>query len=650
MLSLLLGAAGLGLGYLLIDLFLKGSSLDALDRWALAFVGLTSWVLVLTIVHIVTAGQVFSHPWLVRLSTAGLAIVMLVVKVRKRAAERGTGLPVRTGWIAIGSVLLVVTTWGAPILRRSWLVVSPDIHLHMGWAEQLLNGLSLPSATITGDVPNYYPWLYHAFAAFLKSFVPGNSAFLTLGPLQVLVTAAMGLALFALGRALAGGLVGAVTTVFFGGVLGHITIPLLGAVFSIANLSSEQVGDLAAPFEHLSYHRSFNLPWHNLAPPYPRDIGLALFAILLVLLFRAVETRSSRLLLLSGVTLGLSGLVGGEGFLVGVVASALILLRAPRWDLRTILSRFVAPTLVLYALWLVPMAVNYVRLGGFVNITRFGPVDLSALDFAAQWGLILVPALVGLVLVLRRARADRTAGYPVIVVVAASACLFAASFLPIVLGSGFVSISRSHRYWPYLYLAAASLAGIALEHFWARIKSRRPVVVGATSLTILALAIGVTASRAVIEESQLSPGYAALQNGLNGRPDSLLAALSEFEGDCHVAAPAPFGREISSFTGHRLVSWVGRTKGYNSARIRWNDIYDRIPDGLQRRANNKALIKGLVDTRRWDKLVKRYGVDVLVTQRSFAREKPLSRFEPEPVTWDGDDELVMLTLSRCEAG
>ena len=650
MLGIILAAGALGLGYLLVDLFQGRSSLDPIDRWAMSFAGLMGWVLLLMVLHMASGGEVFSDPWVVRLATAAIALFALVHKIKKGRGDGDETSHGRAALVAAGSVFLLLVAWGTPALHFSWMPISSDIHAHMGWTEQLLNGSAVPSATVIGDVPNYYPWLYHALSAFLKSFIPHNSAFATLSTIQVLHLAGLGIALFALGRAVLGSLVGGGATVFFGGLMGQLSVPALSASSLFAGPSQGDRSDLFPSLDHLAYHRSLNLPMHNLAPPYPRDIALLLLVVLLLTLFRAWHNHSSRLLLFSGLTLGMIGLAGGEAFFVGAAACALVCFSARQWSWKTVLLKLVAPASGVYALWAVPMIVNYVRLDGFVNITRISPIHFSLLDLIAQWGVVFIPAVVGVVCLVQLARAGRESRFPLIVAVAAGGCLAAAGLLPVVLGSGFASLGRSHRYWPLLYLAASLLGAVAIHEVFKRTRTQRiPPAIASVALVVLATAVGLTASRSATQETFLKEGHVAVLNGLAERDDNLLNALSASDGTCHIAAPESLTREIFSFTGHRLVSWVGKTRGYNSARIRWKGIYERIPDGLERNADNKRLINGRVSYPKWRDLVAKYGVDIIVLPKGNARTDVFSRFEGRLLTWDDDQSFVMIRLSNCAA-
>src|SRR5207244_8215698 len=102
--------------------------------------------------------------------------------------------------VAWGMCFVALLAWGSPVGRLLPIDAMGDTPWHMGLASQILNGESTPAATVTGAVPNYYPWMFHAVIALLAQFAPGGRAFHALGPLQLFLAGGSALTLFALGR------------------------------------------------------------------------------------------------------------------------------------------------------------------------------------------------------------------------------------------------------------------------------------------------------------------------------------------------------------------------------------------------------------------------------------------------------------------
>ena len=129
---------------------------------ALAVPAVSAYAFVLDLAHIAARGHVFSEPWLVRGLTVGAALAAAAAAVRKRPA-----LGDRPTWIALAVVsVAIVGIWGSPVARVVPLgPPGSDAGMHAGWASQLLNGETTPSASISGPIPNAYPWEFHAVLA-----------------------------------------------------------------------------------------------------------------------------------------------------------------------------------------------------------------------------------------------------------------------------------------------------------------------------------------------------------------------------------------------------------------------------------------------------------------------------------------------------
>ena len=102
--------------------------------------------------------------------------------------------------MGFGLVVAALVLWSYPTLEVFPLHYSPDTRAHMGWAHQLLNGSPTPTAALSGEIPNFYPWLFHAFTALVSLFTPGGNPFDALVPVHFLFVAGVVLGLFALGR------------------------------------------------------------------------------------------------------------------------------------------------------------------------------------------------------------------------------------------------------------------------------------------------------------------------------------------------------------------------------------------------------------------------------------------------------------------
>src|SRR5918996_480034 len=389
--SIVIAAGCLGLGYLVADAFAAWLRLPDEMRWSLALPGLMTFALALMGIHVVTGGRLFSSPGLVRIVTLVTTIGLLALRVTRRG--RSTDRVVLLS--ALGCVVVTLVVWAPPVFQALPLNFEPDTDLHMGWASQLLNGAPVPTSPITGPIPNYYPWLYHALVAAVAPFTPTGRSFETLGALQIVQTVGAALALFALGRTLTGKTFTGVALAAFGGVLGGLGVFVLGdlgglrAALGTDGTPPTAIGDVFA-------RRTYTFPFNNLAPSLPRDLTFALLAVVAGLLAVAITRRAVAPLISSGVVLGLIGLTGGEAFLVGAAASVVVVLARPPTATRIAsLGFLLLPVVLVYALWAGPLLIDYLNLGGFVNTTRVAAIAHGPLEILASWSIAVPFAVIG---------------------------------------------------------------------------------------------------------------------------------------------------------------------------------------------------------------------------------------------------------------
>ena len=256
-------------GYLVVDALTVGR-LHFVSKLALAFPALTGWVLVLMVAHMVSGGRVFSEPVAVRLVTLFAFLVLAGLRVYRLFKPRDNKRGPRTYLWLIGAALamgFIAYQW--QVFRNFPLNPTPDVQLHAGWAMQLLGGESTPSATITGDIPNYYPWMFHALTAFVADLVPGRNAWFAFGPLQVVQVTAVVAALFALGRELTGRMTGGLGGSFFGALCGGIGFIALRSVDFASNSRASGANGVMEYWGDLITDRAYNVSFFNLPGPLP---------------------------------------------------------------------------------------------------------------------------------------------------------------------------------------------------------------------------------------------------------------------------------------------------------------------------------------------------------------------------------------------
>jgi hypothetical protein len=219
--SLIVAASFLAFGYLVIDALLGRLGLGFATICGLSIVGCAGFVTAIMVAHIVTGGAVLSNPALTRVTTGAVAVVLVGIKLRRsRRGREGGSSAAYEALVMASLVILGVLIWCRPIFSELPLDYRGDTKVHMTWSSQLLNGESTPSGRITGEIPNYYPWLFHGLTAFLSQFVPGGRALHALGPMQVWFVSSSILALYATGRTLSGRVGTAVATSIIGALAG----------------------------------------------------------------------------------------------------------------------------------------------------------------------------------------------------------------------------------------------------------------------------------------------------------------------------------------------------------------------------------------------------------------------------------------------
>jgi hypothetical protein len=621
--AILVAAAFLLFGYLLADALLPRRGVHIALRWGLAVPAVAAYAAALTLIHIGTGGRVLSTAWLTRGVTAAAAGLLAIRKVRRREQPEPGQTNSRVMLVVGGLLVVALAIWGAKVFRLLPLSQEGDIPWHMGLATELLNGETTPSATVTGSIPNYYPWLYHSMIALLARFTPGGRAFHALAPLQFMLVSGSVLSLFALGREITGTWMGGGTVAFFGAIAGAFGRQYPGG----ATL------------------RPYNVAFFNQSPPFPREIALLLLLAFLALVVAGLAEKNTRLLVSAGIVLGLSGLAGAEAFFVGMGVAAVTAVLSPSLGRLRAAVSLIVPALAVYAIWLVPLAVSYLRLGGFVNITIRAPVNLTPLQILAAWGISSVLGVFGLIRWLPRAASDRRARVPLVLVVVAGSMLLLSALIPEGLGESFLALGRRHRYWPLLHLGVAIYAGLGASELLDRAVRWRAAFAVGLGLVLIALAVPSAARPAF---GRVDPLGGWLGPAVRGDPQALQNVLAPVPGwPCIAAVPSPLDTELFSYTGYRLVLYHWSRYTENLARIRWMNIYDHIPGDAERQAENRLIVTGMTDPELWRMLVRKYGVDVVVAPAQRAGATP---FEGSPTerAARGTRQYVVVWVDSCE--
>ncbi len=617
----------LAIGFLVADALIGRRDFGNIVRIGLALPGVMILTLGIMLVHIVTGGAVLSNPWIVR---AAVALTLAALVGRKLLHHKRADVapsPEREHYVALAAVVAAaVILWGFPAtqllpLDRGW-----DTDRDGGYASQLLNGESTPSATVTGEVPNDYPWMHAATTALLASFTPGGRALAAHVPLFFIQVLGAVLALYALGLELTRRLYGGVAAALFGALSGGFGYLISRGPAIVLIPRANEGRDALTYLGDMLFVRSYNMSFNNLAPAFPRDLGFSLLAAFLLLLVIGFSRHSRRALIGGGVVLGMVGLTTGESMPFGLGAVALLTLAPPpshvgdqksgdklrftRWQ---VAAYVLGPALGLGALWVGPVIYNYFQLGGF-RASVNTPVILTPLAFLGSWGLTVPFAVYGAYRFVPEVGRHPGARIILATLVSGLALLLLPVLVPLLPVKGFTTLSRSHRYWPLLYLPIALYAAVGASRLEKAIAGKRPQL--ALSLSVLAVILAVPSPLlASIALPDKKPAPRVLKRSLLGKPTMLNLMAPQPGMRCVASVPADWSHAAFAYTGYRLVlfRWTDKLRT-NSAHIRWGGIYERIPTTEERDEANNSLLNP-VDAREWKALANEWGVNVVTVPR-----------------------------------
>lgn len=648
--SFVLAAVLLAFGYLLADAALSGRDVDRVTRWGLALPCLIAYALVLMLLHIITRGGVLSNAWLVRGLTLSLLFLLAVRKLKDRPLSDRKRGAAPAAWAMVALTLLGVALWCVPIFRLLPIDVTGDNNQHMGWTGQLLNGEPTPSVGLIAEVPNSYPWLYHATTAVIANLIPGGRPYHTQGAWQMLQVVGMILALFGLGRQINGRLVTGSAAALFGSMTGGVGFFLVDKIDLVLRSRRDGGASALQYMGDLLNERSYNVAFHNLAPAFPRDVNYSLLCAFLLVLVLGLSRRSMPILVGSGVVLGMIGLMGAESFFVAFAIAVIAVLIAPRIPRVKSAASVLGPALALYAFWLVPTLVSYLRLGGFKN-TANAPVALPPLAILVSWGVVTPFAIVGFLRWLPKLRSDAGATVVAAAAAASATIILTAALIPALLGPGFTTLGYQHRYWPLLYIAFAVYAALGVTLVLDRFFAIRPALAAVSVLVIIALAIpspliGTLSLPHTLGETGLLRPLVA--HSLRGEDNTLLNQLSPHPPSyqCRVAAPIELTSRTFSYTGFRHVMY-SRTRKIN-AFVRFRDIYERIIPKEERIRDNALLTGGTTDTTTWNALVAKYDVNLVIVEESRAGSEPHRQHPMRGPTGPADGtRYFVIQVDKC---
>jgi hypothetical protein len=523
--------------------------------------GFVALSIVLMVGHLISGGAVFGTRFVV--PAAG--IVVLATGVRRRVWPR------RVPWASLVAALLILgAIFVLPVIRGGTSVRTGDTPWHLGWSEQLLDGEPVP----TGPAPEYgrnaYPWGFHAVVATMVRLVPGSDPLIAHEALHVLIVLAIPLAAACLARRLnpRAGWPAAAAAALIGGwgwISAHEPYFVLSP--SLANSGADLV--VASP----------NSMYELFPPALPRELGLVLLGAAGAALAMAAVGSGRRTWAVVGGLVGLAGLVSVPMFVVGliwIVCGAIMLERKKR--LRAF-ATMLATAGGLFALWLGPVVANYVRFGGFVNVTPRLGVEWPLGTALWSWGLLLPASAFGVVFALRRRTPPRAllvtlfVGTLVLLGVAIARGEFSWDM------AGNETLLHQGRMWPVVHLLAAAFAGVALIYLFELIMTRSRLLACAAAACFIAVGAASPAVASVYLTSVIADhdyGYLYRRPDFDDGAFIMRAARELNSSDVVDVEGSDFlGLMLFSLSGARLAHYDDGRLPHNDLRIRYTSLARR---------------------------------------------------------------------------
>jgi len=542
-----------------------GERLGRPERALISILSLLGFAIVAMVVHVVSGGAVFGTVAVVPvLALATIASGLRRMRMSFRPSRRH--LPVAV----LGIVL--VTLYVVPILVTGGSGVREgDPPWHLGWTEQLLAGESVPTGPAPEFGRNAYPWGYHAVLATVVRFVPGSDPLIAHETVHLLILLSIPLAAACLAR-----LVNRRA-----GLAAAALVSLIGGFGWLSSASSDFIASPSeARFGADLVVASPNSVYELFPPALPRELALVALGAAAVMLAVSVRTRDRPLQTISGAAIGIVGLISVPMFVTALAWTIAVCLLAVRSDRLRTFATTLGAAIGVFLLWAGPVIADYLRFGGFVDITPQLGVEWPLSTALGAWGLLLPLAIAGVILV--AASQPPVVARPLIACAAGSLVLLATSILRARLDWGVFgneTLLHQGRIWPPLHLVGAAFAAIALMagYGWARARSRVLAVGLTTAVIVAGAASPVVAARGItsIMERNIK-GF--VYDGSDFEPDSFArkaASVLDPEDIIEVDGSDELAFVLFQLSGVRLAAYDDPRLVGNELRIRFSDLAGR---------------------------------------------------------------------------
>jgi len=564
---------------------------------ALSFLGLS---VLLMVAHMLSGGAAFGIPGLV--PAAGIMLVVLALRIRR--PRRPAPVEHRLPLVALAAVLIAL--YAAPVLIAGSGVRTGDPPWHLGWTEQLLAGDPVP----TGPAPelgrNAYPWGFHGVLATMVRTVPGSDPSIAHETMHLYLIGLIPLSAACLARSVnrRAGLAAAWLVSLVGGLGWIARAPAFVASPSEARFGADLV--VASP----------NSMYELFPPALPREVALVALGAAALLLATAIRSQDRGLQLTAGAAMGAVGLVSVPMLLNALawsVGMCLLMIRRDR--VRSVLM-ILSGAVAVFALWAGPVASNYLRYDGFVNITPQLGVEWDLGVALASWGVLLPLAIGGVIVLLTQ---PPILSRPLLACVAASVVLLTLAVARARLDWGLFgneTLLHQGRMWPPLHLAGAAAGALALLAAYGWIRQRAQTL--GTAFIVIVVLLGVASP--VIAATSITGILSSHSKGFNyAEPDLARGAFArraaahlDPDDVVQVEGSDDLAFLLFQFSGTKLATYDDPRLVGNDLRIRYSDLAEEWnrrtredgfePDFIARRGDSSvtALEEGTFNGEHWE--------------------------------------------------
>lgn len=533
------------------------ASIGLPERGLAACAGAIVFCVALMTLHVVLGGVVFGVGGIVPLLGLGA-----LVAGRKRL--RVGSVPSLKLTLAAALLLLLYLT---PALAAGSSIRTGDPPWHLGWTQQLLEGEPVPTGPAPEFGRNAYPWGLHAVMATAVRLVPMSTPMVSLEMLHLALLGALPLAAAVLARRIrpdAGwAAAGAVSLI---GGFGWISAREPDFVTSPreARYGADLV--VASP----------NSVYELFPPGLPRELGIIMLAVAAWLLVTTVRSHRANQWAIAGAAVGLVGLLSVPLF----VPAVLWLLLAGGFAARGLRVRWYltagASALAVFGLWAGPVLSQFVRFGGFVNITPQLGKEWPLPVALASWGLLLPLALGGVVVMWRHRRGTMLLAFAGSTVLLLLVAVARGHFDWDVWGNA--TLLHQGRTWPPAHLLGAVFAGVALVALfkWLRPRARWLATAAVASVFAVGAISPVFASLALTETmAEHAAGFEYARRDL--QPGSFLRKAAVYLGPDDVVEVRGSDRLaffLFQLSGVKLADYDDPRLERNELRIRYDELAD----------------------------------------------------------------------------